>query len=420
MPVSRALLRQLMRRLLPTDPDFEAFCLDLYPSVSERLARGMDRLSKVNLLLEHVEAVDAFHRLEQHCGTDAMERALQMTVATAAVTQGPEVDALRDELERLYVIRAERRAQGRPTIELDEEIRRIKRIQRQKEQLREGEVLGDRYRLTEMIGKGGFAKVWQAFDRETKQMVAVKVLHAELAEDRSRVERFCRGARQIKGLQHPHLIRVLDGPAEEHGFHYFVMELLWGGDLHDAVLKERLSREAALRAVLQTGEALEYAHSQGLIHRDVKPQNILLDHTGSARLTDFDLVLAADTTGGTGTGAMGTFLYAAPEEIKDASRVDRRADVYALGMTTLFVLEGRPLTQLDILRRVVFIDELECSEPVRALLRLATAIDPDDRPASVAEFCVRLERALATPLLTDLSAVPTASGDEIGSFCSAR
>jgi serine/threonine protein kinase len=223
------------------------------------------------------------------------------------------------------------------------------------------------------------------------------VLHSEQAEDESRLERFRRGALKIKGLQHPSLIRVLDGPAEENGFHYFVMEFLAGGDLHNAILKQRITTAEALRIIIQSGRALEYVHSQGLIHRDVKPQNILLDVRNNPRLTDFDLVLAADSTGGTRTGGMGTYLYAAPEEMNDASRVDGRADVYSLGMTALFVINKQPITQVNLLRRDSFIDQLDCSMSIRQALHLATAIDASDRQPTVAAFCDSLEKAIASP-----------------------
>ena len=95
-------------------------------------------------------------------------------------------------------------------------------------------------------------------------------------------------------LDHPHIVRVLDGPAEHNGFHYFVMELMAGGDLFRAVTKSKINRMEALSALLQVGQALSYAHSRGIVHRDIKPQNILLDGHGTARLTDFDLVWAAD------------------------------------------------------------------------------------------------------------------------------
>lgn len=384
-----------MQKLLPTDPQLEAFSLDYYAEVQQRFTHGMDRLSKANLLLECVDPSELFERLHRHFGRNQVEKVLAALERITEVTQGPEVDSLRDQLEALYLTRAQRRGAGQDTTDLDAKIVGVKRAQRQKPQLCEGEVLADRYRLLEVIGKGGFARVWQAFDRETNTFVAVKVLHSEQAEDKSRIERFRRGANQIMSLQHPHVVRVLNGPKEESGFHYFVMEYLPGGDLHRAVLDNTIDLRAALRAVLQVGKALAYAHSLGLIHRDVKPHNVLLDKDGIARLTDFDLVLARDSTGGTRSGAMmGTAIYAAPEALEDASTLDSRADLYSLGMVLMFVLHARPLGQRAVLQRLVFIDTLPGPEALRDLLRSATALDPDDRPRTLSDFCDRLERAL--------------------------
>lgn len=398
--VSRAFLRPLVRDLFPTDSELEAFCLDSLPAVQERFTNGMDRLSKVNLMLQSSSPAELYALLIRTFGQARIDQAQETVVITPEIAQGPDADGLGDDLVRLYRARAKRQADGQPHRDLDDEIRRIKQIQRQKPQLREGEVLGDRYQLMEVIGRGGFGKVWQAHDlRDRQRLVAVKILHSEQAEDQGRIVRFERGAIHIKPLNHPHIVKVLDGPAEECGFRYFVMQYLPGGDLQEAVLKQRLDPHQALRAVLQAGAALSYSHSLGLIHRDVKPQNILLDHSGSACLTDFDLVLAADSTGGTRTGAMmGTFLYAAPEALEDGASVDERADVYSLAMTAMFVLYGKPLPARAVPHRGLFIDSLPCSEEIRDLLRYATAVDPDDRPTTVAEFCAGLELALQPTL----------------------
>src|SRR5262249_47267532 len=157
------------------------------------------------------------------------------------------------------------------------------------------------------------ASVWSADDRTRKEPVAVKVLHAEMARDESRRERFFRGARVMATLGHQAVVRVLNPGGDDGGWLYFVMELVPGGDLHLAVLKGTVPPDRAIPIVLAVGEALAEAHAKDIVHRDVKPANVLLDASGAPRLTDFDLAAAGDTTGGTRTGAMGTFLYAAPE-----------------------------------------------------------------------------------------------------------
>ena len=395
--MSRPLLRDLLRVLVPSDPELEAFCLDHFPIVQQQFSCGMNRLSKVNLLLEINQPLEIFARITETFGAHRIERTISQIKSTLDISLSAEMDLLRDQLNGLYISRAQLKLEKQSTSEIDERILQIKRRQRERPNLREGEVLNHRFRLIDVIGRGGFAKVWLAMDFETKMLVAVKVLHVDQAEDNSRLTRFRRGALQFKGLFHPYLIRIIDGPHEEAGFHYYAMEFMPRGDLHAAVIEGRIERMQALRILLDAGGALDFAHDQGLIHRDVKPQNILIASDFGARVTDFDLVLAADSTGGTRTGAMGTFFYAAPEQMKDMSRVDRRVDVYSLAMTAMFILSGRPLSPHDVFRRLEFIEELDCGAIMRDTLRAATAIDPEERPATIKELCIQLQQALKEP-----------------------
>lgn len=135
-------------------------------------------------------------------------------------------------------------------------------------------------------------------------------------------------------LQDPAVVRVLESRGEESGFHYFVMEYVPGGNLRDAVLGGRLTEDRR-NIVLSIGEVLAAAHSHGVVHRDIKPSNILLDGSGAPKLTDFDLVSAGDTPGGTRTGALGTVVYAAPECLDKPQEATARADVFGLGMTAI-------------------------------------------------------------------------------------
>lgn len=381
-------MRRLLGMLLRTDGDLNAFCLDYLADVHNRFSESMDRLQKTNLLLSLHEPEEILLRLQERFLPDPSALAtIALLLSKPTSEDARQTRKQWDVLDSLYMQRETLIREGQSTASVDQKLVAIKRAQRQTSQVQEGTVLGERYRLIEIIGRGGFAKVWHAFDLRLKRSVAVKILHSDQGDEVRRVERFERGARQMQALEHPHIVRVLDGPSEDQGFHYFVMELLAGSDLSRALVTGKIDQQAALRAVLQVGMALEYAHQRGLIHRDVKPQNILLDELGKAFLTDFDLVWAPDTTGGTRTGAMGTFLYAAPEEMEDASRVDHRVDIYSLGMTIIFVLYGKALSRKVLDARLLFIDELDCTESAKALLRHATAPDPEDRPATVAELC---------------------------------
>jgi formylglycine-generating enzyme required for sulfatase activity len=287
---------------------------------------------------------------------------------------------------------------GADTTEIDREIMQLRRQLREGGQLRAGDSLGDgRYLLLQRLGKGGFAVVWEAYDNHRRERVAVKVLHSELASDMIRRERFFRGARIMAELDDQAIVRVLEPHAEEGGYHYFVMELLAGGDLRKAVLGGRLAGQAVLPAILAVGEALAKAHAKGLAHRDIKPANLLSDTSGMLRLTDFDLVGGGDTTGGTRTGAIGTWIYAAPELMHRPQDADARADVYGLGMTIAFCLHGAELTMNVVRDAGKFIDMLPCSEPVKGVLKRAVEWESEQRFANAGDFCEAFRHALAQP-----------------------
>lgn len=256
-----------------------------------------------------------------------------------------------------------------PTGEVDAEILNLRRQLREGGQLRPGDSLADgRYLLLDRIGRGGFAIVWRALDRNMRKEVAIKVLHGELATDPLRRERFIRGARIMRELSHEAIVRVLNPYGEDGGYHYFVMELLTGGDLRKAILEKRIGGEEVVSVVLKVADALARAHAKGYVHRDVKPANILLDEGGAPRLTDFDLVHGDDTTGGTRTGAMGTMVYAAPEQMQRPQDVQPSADVYSLGMTAVFGLQGQELS-------------LEAVRDAEALIRQRLPDGPGKVPA---------------------------------------
>jgi serine/threonine protein kinase len=389
---SRATLRSLLKTLLVTDADLEAFCLDFFFEVHSRFSTGMDRVTKLNLLLTTVPTEQIAACLNERYG-ESHRTQIGQVLSQDASPPLRRRNELSERIQNLCLDRARQLQQGLSITKLDREIAEIKRQQRQGSQLTEGEILSERFSLLEVIGQGGFAKVWLAFDLLAQQLVAVKVLHADLSSGHQ-IERFRRGALKMQGLSHPHIVRVLSEPEEYAGFHFFAMEHVAGGDLAHAVTSGRLDQARALRAVLQAGQALEHAHQRGLIHRDVKPGNILLDAEYGAKLTDFDLVWAADTTGGTRTGAMGTFLYAAPEAMEDASRVDCRADVYALGMTALFVLYGRNLPAHLFQDRSAFLLRLDAHADIKDVIARSLAWNPDQRPATATQFNNELERAL--------------------------
>ena len=199
----------------------------------------------------------------------------------------------------------------------------------------------------------------------------------------------------MAGLRHPGIVSVIEPKGEEDGYLYVVLEYLPGGDFGRAVRQNTVGGVEALRVLLVAGDALAYAHARGFVHRDVKPDNILLDRVGGPRLTDFDLVRGVETTGGTLTGAgLGTFLYAAPEARLDAATAGPAADVYSLGMTALFVLCGGDLPPRAGSRPEDVIDALATGTAIRRAVARAVAFEPGRRPPSVEAFCDALAEAL--------------------------
>jgi formylglycine-generating enzyme required for sulfatase activity len=323
-----------------------------------------------------------------------------------------EVQALSEQLGRARQRQQNLRNAGIGTDEVDREILELRRKLRDGGQLRAGDALGDgRYLLVKPVGRGGFAVVWQAWDRTEQRLVAIKVLHHHLASDSQRRERFFRGARVMMDLKHPAVVRVLDPKGEDESFCYFVMELMPGGNLRETVLGNRVAAEHRLTLILQVGEALAEAHRKQLIHRDIKPANILLDEQGNANLTDFDLVGAHDTTGGTRTGALGTVVYAAPECLDKPQDATPRADVYGLGMTAIFGLVGRELSLSTFRDPESTIVGLDCSAEVKAVLRRSVAWEPEQRYADAGEMVAALKQAQAEPEQAALASMKRAAED---------
>ena len=314
---------------------------------------------------------------------------LDLKVGTKQIELGKQLDAALARREKLRGEPSDAAAAEAAEVE----VRRLRREFREGTALQVGDVLGrGRYRVDEKIGQGGFATVWRAFDGRTQREVAIKVLHGQFAEDRSRRDRFFRGAWKMSELRHAGVVEVVEAYGEENGYYYFVMEFLRDGTLHSAVMEKKLDAARVLRIITMIGQALHYAHERGLVHRDVKPTNVLV--SGDAgKLTDFDLVRETDVTHGTKEGAMGTFLYASPEVMSQPQAADARADIYGLGMTAVFALHGEDLA-MDVIRDTDrFIDRLKCPPAVHAVLKKAVAWNREERYATSAEFVAELEQA---------------------------
>jgi len=194
--------------------------------------------------------------------------------------------------------------------------------------LASGRRLGERYRLERPLGHGGMAAVWLATDERLDRPVAVKVLSDTLAHDDEYLDRFQREAHVAAGLQHPNLVSIYDFDAGDRPF--LVMEYISGGDLAERVEAGDVPDAESLARELLS--ALRHIHAAGVLHRDIKPQNVLIDAAGHARLTDFGIAQPRDATALTKTGhVIGTEAYLAPE-IKKGAPAGERADLFALGV----------------------------------------------------------------------------------------
>jgi serine/threonine-protein kinase len=268
-------------------------------------------------------------------------------------------------------------------------------------------MLDGRYRVGDVLARGGMSTVHRGTDLRLDRPVAVKIMEPSLAQDPTFVRRFEREARAAARLSHPGIVAVHDQGRDEDGTIFLVLELVEGGTLRDVIREQvRLAPATALTVVEQVLAALRTAHRQGMVHRDVKPENVLVARSGQLKVADFGLVAAAwdgaaggslDTGGSTSDDMiLGTAAYLAPEQVQHG-RTDERSDVYAAGVVLFELLTGAPPhggeTALAVAYRHVNADvpaPSTCAPGIpRALDRLvvaATRRDPAERLASAAAF----------------------------------
>ncbi|WP_434426912.1 protein kinase domain-containing protein [Nannocystis pusilla] len=380
----------------------------LWLMVSETPYEGTDLLDFRTLgdpsqPLDRLTATDADRVLEQICDQLVVSLGLPQTAPPRGGTKiglpvgDTRLDNIRDLEQRIEAARARKarlEALGEDTRELHEEIKTLRRSLRMGRPLHRGDVLDERFMVLEQLGAGGFATVWRALDQSTDTEVALKVLHAQHVHNAERRERFFRGARIMAQIEHPNIVRIIEPSASDGEYEYFAMQFVQGGNLRDAVMSGRLSVSKRLQILLAVADALAFAHERGIFHRDVKPSNILVADDYTPYLTDFDLVRAEDTTGGT-AGGLGTVIYAAPEMMERASEADARADVYGLGMTLAFLFYERDLT-MDVIRNTDrLIGELSVPESIRMVIRTAITWNREHRFRTAAEFRAALSAAVA-------------------------
>ena len=268
-----------------------------------------------------------------------------------------------------------------------------------------GTVLSGRYRLESKLGSGGMSTVYLARDETLERWVAVKVMHREISDQPDQLERFRREARAVAQLSHPNVVAVIDA-GEDGGYPYIVFEYVEGETLKQRI--DRLGRlpvdEAAAYAI-EIGRGLAAAHARRLVHRDVKPQNVLIDAEGRAKVTDFGIARSLESDGLTKTGrVLGTTDYVAPEQAMGQG-VDARSDIYSLGVLLYEMLTGEVPFQADTLvgvamkhvnERMPDVQERrpEISSALAAVIERATAKEPKKRYPDMIAMLADLEGAL--------------------------
>ena len=203
-----------------------------------------------------------------------------------------------------------------------------------------GTLLSERYRLDAQIGTGGMSTVYRAFDTTLERVVAVKLMHREIASDSDQLERFRREARAVAQFSHPHIVGVIDA-GEDDGRPYIVFEYVEGETLKDRIRRcGELPVDESLAYAIEITRALGAAHSRGIVHRDIKPQNVLIDEEGMAKVTDFGIARSLDEEGLTADGrVLGTTDYVSPEQALGHA-VNGQSDIYSLGIVLYEMLAG--------------------------------------------------------------------------------
>jgi tRNA A-37 threonylcarbamoyl transferase component Bud32 len=270
-----------------------------------------------------------------------------------------------------------------------------------------GELIADRYELEELVGTGGMSSVFRAHDRLLDRRVALKILHPHYADDEEYVERFRREARAVARLSHPNIVTVIDR-GEDDGRQFIVFEYVDGENLKQLVEHEGpLPVADALELALGVARGLAFAHEHGLVHRDVKPQNVLLNGDGRPKVTDFGIARSLDVQHGmTQTGTvLGTSNYIAPEQAS-GQPIDAQTDVYSLGVVLFELLTGDvpfdgenfvAVAMRHINEQAPSVLDRRGDVPLRVAgaIDRALAKDPRDRFSSMDAFAAELEAALA-------------------------
>ncbi len=294
----------------------------------------------------------------------------------------------------------------------------------------DGKSIG-KYRLLEVIGRGGMATVYLAYQEDLDRQVAVKVLPPHPGQDERFVERFQQEARTVARLQHPHILPLYDygtelGTLGEGDILYLVMPYIDGGALDRTMMDGRLEPSFVEKVLREIASALDYAHKRGIVHRDIKPANILLDGEGRALLADFGIAkLTENPLNLTGTAVVGTPAYMAPDQSQGAG-TDSRADVYALGVVVYEMLTGEQPFRADNAVQVMMKHISEPAPTVTSrvkelpgalddVIQRVMSKDPEDRYQTAGDFAEAFSAALHKDDSLDAirRRIPVADGTQV-------
>lgn len=269
-----------------------------------------------------------------------------------------------------------------------------------------GMIIGDRYEILEKIGTGGMSDVYKAKDHKLNRFVAMKVLKQEFSENANFVSKFRIEAQAAAGLMHPNIVNVYD-VGEENGIYYIVMELVEGITLKKYIEKKaRLSYKEAVSIAIQVSMGIEAAHNNHIIHRDIKPQNIIISKDGKVKVTDFGIAKAA-TSNTITSNVMGSVHYTSPEQARGGYS-DEKSDIYSLGITIFEMLTGRvPFNgettvaiaikhiQEELPAPTEFVPEIPGS--VESIVFKCCQKSPDRRYQNIQELVADLKQSLMNP-----------------------
>ena len=269
-----------------------------------------------------------------------------------------------------------------------------------------GMMIGDRYEILDKIGTGGMSDVYKAKDDKLGRLVAIKVLKQEFAENANFVTKFRTEAQAAAGMMHPNIVNVYD-VGEEGGTHYIVMELVEGITLKKYIeKKQRLSVKEAVSIAIQVSMGIEAAHNNHIIHRDIKPQNIMISKDGKVKVTDFGIAKAVSSNTIT-SNVMGSVHYTSPEQARGGYS-DEKSDIYSLGITLFEMITGRvpfngETTVAIAIKHIqepmpsprVYVPEVPIS--VEQIILKCTQKSPDRRYQNMQELIDDLKRSLMTP-----------------------